>query len=96
MEELTTKNQRKILNMLISKDIDIIILALNIVYSLPKPGIYVNCGRISFNLLIRDIAKSIMSGDYTCCPIYLEIEQFNKLFQFASENQDIIRTLSKY
>lgn len=96
MEELTTKNQRKLLNMLISKDVDMIILVLNIVYSLPKPGIYVNCGRISFNLLIRDIARSIMSGDYTCCPIYLEIDQFAKLVQFALENQDIIRTLSKY
>ena len=96
MEELTTKNQRKLLNMLISKDADLIILVLNIVYSLPKPGIYINCGRISFNLVIRDIARGIMAEDYLALPIYLEIDQFNKLVQFASENQDIIRTLSKY
>lgn len=96
MEELTTKNQRKLLDMLNSRDADLIILVLNIVYSLPKPGIYINCGRISFNLLIRDIARSIMAEDYLALPIYLEIEQFNKLVQFASENQDIIRTLSKY
>lgn len=96
MEELTTKNQRKLLYMLNSKDVDMIILALNIVYSLPKPGIYVNCGRISFNLLIRDIAKSILFEDRLDCPLYLKIEQFDKLVQFASENQDIIRTLSKY
>lgn len=96
MEELTTKNQRKLLDMLNSGDVDMIILVLNIVYSLPKPGIYINCGRISFNLLIRDIAKKISVG---YCPIYfhhLKIEQFDKLIQFASENQDIIRTLSKY
>ena len=31
MEELTTKNQRKLLNMLISKDADLIILVLNII-----------------------------------------------------------------
>ena len=96
MEELTTKNQRKFLDMLNSGDVDMIILVLNIVYSLPKPGIYINDGRISFNLLIRDIAKKISVG---YCPIYfhrLEMEQFDKLVQFASENQDIIRTLSKY
>ena len=96
MEELTTKNQRKLLDMLNSGDVDMIILVLNIVYSLPKPGIYINCGQISFNLLIRDIAKKISVG---YCPIYLhrlKIEQFDKLVQFASENQDIIRTLSKY
>ena len=96
MEELTTKNQRKLLDMLNSRDVDMIILVLNIVYSLPKPGIYINCGRISFNLLIRDIAKKISVG---YCPVYfcdLEKEQLNKLSQFASENQDIIRTLSKY
>lgn len=96
MEELTTKNQRKLLDMLNSGDVDMIILVLNIVYSLPKPGIYINDGRISFNLLIRDIAKKISVG---YCPIYfyhLEKEQFDKLVQFASENQDIIRTLSKY
>ena len=96
MEELTTKNQRKLLDMLNSRDVDMIILVLNIVYSLPKPGIYVNCGRISFNLLIRDIAKKMSVG---YCSVYfygLEKEQLNKLFQFASENQDIIRTLSKY
>ena len=96
MEELTTKNQRKLLNMLISKDADLIILVLNIVYSLPKPGIYINCGKTSFNLLIRDIAKKISVG---YCAVYfydLEKEQFDKLVQFASENQDIIRTLSKY
>ena len=52
MEELTTKNQRKLLDMLNSGDVDMIILVLSIVYSLPKPGIYINCGRISFNLLI--------------------------------------------
>ena len=52
MEELTTKNQRKLLDMLNSGDVDMIILVLNIVYSLPKPGIYINCGQISFNLLI--------------------------------------------
>ena len=51
MEELTTKNQRKLLDMLNSGDVDMIILVLNIVYSLPKPGIYINCGRISFNIL---------------------------------------------
>ena len=96
MEELTIKNQRKLLNMLISKDVDLIILVLNIVYSLPKPGIYINCGQISFNLLIRDIARGIMAEDYLALPIYLEMEQFDKLVQFASENQDIIRTLSKY
>ena len=96
MEELTTKNQRRLLNMLNSGDVDFIILALNIVYSLPKPGIYINCGKTSFNLLIRDIAKKISVG---YCPIYfhcLKTEQFDKLVQFASENQDIIRTLSKY
>ena len=97
MEELTTKNQRKLLDMLNSGDVDMIILVLNIVYSLPKPGIYINCGgATSFNLLIRDIAKKISVG---YCPIYfyhLEKEQFDKLVQFASENQDIIRTLSKY
>ena len=59
MEELTIKNQRKLLNMLISKDVDLIILVLNIVYSLPKPGIYINCGQISFNLLITSIACSL-------------------------------------
>lgn len=96
MEELTTKNQRKLLDMLNSGDVDMIILVLNIVYSLPKPGIYINCGQISFNLLIRDIARGIMAEDYLALPIYLEIDQFNKLVQFASENQDIIRTLSKY
>ena len=96
MEELTTKNQRKLLDMLNSGDVDMIILVLNIVYSLPKPGIYINCGRISFNILIRDIARSIMAEDYLASPIYLEIKQFDKLVQFASENQDIIRTLSKY
>ena len=96
MEELTIKNQRKLLDMLNSRDVDMIILVLNIVYSLPKPGIYINDGRMSFNLLIRDIAKKISVG---YCPIYfydLEKDQFNKLVQFASENQDIIRTLSKY
>ena len=96
MEELTTKNQRKLLDMLNSRDADLIILVLNIVYSLPKPGIYINCGRISFNLVIRDIARGIMAEDYLALPIYLEMEQFDKLVQFASENQDIIRTLSKY
>lgn len=96
MEELTTKNQRKLLDMLNSRDVDMIILVLNIVYSLPKPGIYINCGRISFNLVIRDIARGIMAKDYLALPIYLEIDQFDKLVQFASENQDIIRTLSKY
>ena len=96
MEELTTKNQRKLLDMLNSRDVDLIILALNIVYSLPKPWVYINCGRISFNLLIRDIAKSILFGEYLAFPIYLKLEQFDKLVQFASENQDIIRTLSKY
>ena len=96
MEELTTKNQRKLLDMLNSGDVDMIILVLNIVYSLPKPGIYINCGQISFNILIRDIAKKISVG---LCPFWippLEMEQFDKLVQFASENQDIIRTLSKY
>lgn len=96
MEELTTKNQRKLLDMLNSRDVDMIILVLNIVYSLPKPGIYINCGKTSFNLLIRDIAKKISVG---YCSVYLydlEKEQFDKLVQFASENQDIIRTLSKY
>lgn len=96
MEELTTKNQRKLLDMLNSRDVDMIILVLNIVYSLPKPGIYINCGQISFNLLIRYIARNISIGYW---PIYLhrlEKEQFDKLVQFASENQDIIRTLSKY
>ena len=96
MEELTTKNQRKLLDMLNSGDVDMIILVLSIVYSLPKPGIYINCGQISFNLLIRDIARGIMAEDYLALPIYLEIEQFDKLVEFASENQDIIRTLSKY
>ena len=62
MEELTTKNQRKLLNMLISKDADLIILVLNIVYSLPKPGIYINYKTISFNLLIRYIARNISVG----------------------------------
>ena len=96
MEELTTKNQRKLLDMLNSGDVDMIILVLNIVYSLPKPGIYINCGQISFNLLIRDIAKKISVG-YSSVYFYdLEKEQFDKLVQFASENQDIIRTLSKY
>ena len=37
-----------------------------------------------------------MAEDYLALPIYLEIDQFNKLVQFALENQDIIRTLSKY
>ena len=96
MEELTTKNQRKLLDMLNSRDADLIILVLNIVYSLPKPGIYINCGRISFNLLIRDIAIGIMYEDDLTLPIYLEIDQFDKLVQFASENQDIIRTLLRY
>ena len=96
MEELTTKNQRKLLDMLNSWDVDMIILVLNIVYSLPKPGIYINCGQISFNLLIRDIAKKISVGLYPFWIPPLEIEQFDKLVQFASENQDIIRTLSKY
>ena len=96
MEELTIKNQRKLLDMLNSGDVDMIILVLSIVYSLPKPGIYINCGRISFNLVIRDIARGIMAEDYLALPIYLEMEQFDKLVQFASENQDIIRTLSKY
>lgn len=96
MEELTTKNQRKLLDMLNSRDVDMIILVLNIVYSLPKPGIYINCGKTSFNLLIRYIARNISIRYW---PIYLhrlEKEQFDKLVQFASENQDIIRTLSKY
>ena len=96
MEELTTKNQRKLPYMLTSNDVDLTILVLCIVYSLPKPGIYINCGRISFNLVIRDIARGIMAEDYLALPIYLEIDQFNKLVQFALENQDIIRTLSKY
>ena len=96
MEELTTKNQRKLLDMLNSGDVDMIILVLNIVYSLPKPGIYINCGQISFNLLIRDITKKISVGLYPFWIPSLEMEQFDKLVQFASENQDIIRTLSKY
>ena len=45
MEELTIKNQRKLLDMLNSRDVDMIILVLNIVYLLPKPGIYINCGK---------------------------------------------------
>ena len=96
MEELTTKNQRKLLDMLNSGDVDMIILVLNIVYLLPKPGIYINCGRISFNLLIRYIARNISVGYYPSWINPLEKEQFDKLVQFASENQDIIRTLSKY
>ena len=96
MEELTTKNQRKLLDMLNSGDVDMIILVLNIVYSLPKPGIYINYKTISFNLLIRYISKKISVGLYPFWIPPLEIEQFDKLVQFASENQDIIRTLSKY
>ena len=96
MEELTTKNQRKLLDMLNSGDVDFIILALNIVYSLPKPGIYINCGQLPFNILIREIARNILVEAYLPWPLHLEMEQYDRLFSFASENQDIIRTLSKY
>ena len=48
------------------------------------------------NLLMRDIAKKISVGLYPFWIPPLEMEQFDKLVQFASENQDIIRTLSKY
>lgn len=106
MEELNTVNQMKIINMIKSKDIDLLFLAISIVHSLPKSGVYINFNDpvytnsvYPFNIIIRRLAHSIL---YSKIPLICRIGYKNpeivfvKLDKFAEEQKDVLNELIKY
>lgn len=106
MEELNTVNQIKIINMIKSKDIDLLFLAINIVHSLPKSGVYINFNDpvytnsvYPFNIIIRRLAHSILYSKIALiCRIGYKNPEivFDKLDKFAEEQKDVLNELIKY
>lgn len=98
--ELSISDQNQIILMLQSEDLDLIILAINVLMNSKRPVISINIQLkinnkiISFVEYVRSYINMLLST--ALIAPYIPNHKLNELEQYAIENEDILRKLLNF